>query len=417
MKAVIKLLGLCLVALFAVCSIAAAEASAAEDIYKVGGEKIEAGETIEIEASAKTEFTLTAEETILETKIKAIIKCKKLKLNAGEHPEIIGGVPGTSAKEKIEFEECSATLGGVKCEKVTVESALANNELVKIISPSSKAGDLATLFTPASGKVFMTAKLTKCGIFGSHEAKVEGTTVARTVPEGVFEPEGTWIWNEKEEITEIEKSNGTKEKVGLKSSSNPTLINGEANVRLAPPKFRAEGAYPFAFEGKNAAGTSIEFNFKNNHVEFVPECSKVKFTGTLAAASTTLVSTPNFETCEMRGEATAVSAPNCSVQWIVTRQTGPRKYAGELVLANSGMECRLTAVAKGVETGCEFFVTGQGFSSGMVYERIEGTPKQVEARFTLTGVIFTTNGNANCKNLGTTGEIKGRVKFEKMLVS
>jgi hypothetical protein len=226
----IKLVGLCLVAVFAFGAVAVAEASAAEEIYKVEEKKLEAGEKKEITSKAKTEFTLTGEETILGAKVKAITKCKKLKLNAAEKPVIVGGTPGKSEKEKIEFEECTATLGGSKCEKVSIESASTNNEIVTIVLPAGKAGDLAVLFTPATGKVFTTVKLTKCGIFGSHEAKVEGTSAAlASTGEAVV---GTLTYSEAEEITKIKKSNGTEETTGLKFAGNPSKINGVAEVEL-----------------------------------------------------------------------------------------------------------------------------------------------------------------------------------------
>jgi hypothetical protein len=228
----IKLVGLCLVAVFAFGAVAVAEAAAAEYIYKVNGKKLEASEKKEITSKAKTEFTLTGEESVLGTKVKAITKCKKLKLNAAEKPVIVGGTPGKSEKEKIEFEECTATLGGSKCSSVTIESASTNNEIVTIVLPASKAGKLGVLFTPASGKVFTTVKLKSCGIFGSHEAKVEGSSAALVGSEKTEAVAGTLVYSETEEITEIEKSNNTKEKVGLKFAGNPSKINGEAEVEL-----------------------------------------------------------------------------------------------------------------------------------------------------------------------------------------
>lgn len=228
----IKLVGLCLVAVFAFGAVAVAQASAAEYIYKVEGKKLEAGETKEIVSRAKTEFTLTGEETILGSKVKAVTKCKKLKLNAAEKPVIEGGTPGKSSKEKIEFEECTATIAGSKCEKVVIESASTNNEIVTVVLPSSKAGKLAILFTPASGEVFTTTKLTKCGIFGSHEAKVTGSVAALVSPEATEQVAGTLIYNEKEEITKVKKSNGKEQEVGLKFAGNPAKINGEAEVEL-----------------------------------------------------------------------------------------------------------------------------------------------------------------------------------------
>lgn len=226
----IRVIGLALVAVFAMGAVA--QASATEYIYKVAGAKLEAGKTQEITSKAKTEFTLTGEETILGTKVKAITKCKKLKLNAAEKPVIVGGTPGKSEKEKIEFEECAATLGGAKCEKVVVESASTKNELVTVVLPAGKAGKLATLFTPTTGTVFTVVKLTKCSFFGSHEAKVEGTSAALITPEKSEQAAGVLAWSEAEEITKVKRSNGEEPTVGLKFAGNPSKINGEAEVEL-----------------------------------------------------------------------------------------------------------------------------------------------------------------------------------------
>ncbi len=226
----IKIVGLALVAIFVMSAVAATGASAApEHIYKVEQVKLEAGETKEIRSSAKTEFVLKG-KGILE--VESVTKCKKIKLNAALHPVIVGGTPGTSKNEAIEFEECTATVGGSKCEKVAITSATTNNELVTIVKPTAKAGKLATLFTPATPPVFSTIKLTKCGLFGSREAKVEGTTAAFITPEAVDEVKGTLVWNEKEEVTEVEKQGGTKVKVGLTAESKLATLNGEATVEL-----------------------------------------------------------------------------------------------------------------------------------------------------------------------------------------
>ena len=230
----IRIIGLALVALFALGAIAATSAMAApEHIYKVEGKKLEAGEKEEITSKAKTEFVLKGTGPL---GIKSETKCKKLKLNAAEKPVITGGTPGKSEKEKIEFEECTATVGGSKCSSVTVESASTNNELVTIVLPASKAGKLATLFVPASGKVFTKIKFTKCGIFGSQSAEVEGSSAALISPEKTEAVNGVLIWNEKEEITETEKQNGEKGKDGLKFNGNAATINGEAEVALVSGK-------------------------------------------------------------------------------------------------------------------------------------------------------------------------------------
>ena len=229
----IRVIGLALVALFAF-GVAAASASAAEHIYKVEGTKLEANMTKEITSKVKSgsEFILKGEQEILKVKVKSETKCKTLKLNAAEHPIIIGGPVGTSAKEKIEFGECTATLGGSACEKVVIESASTNNELVTVRKPATDNGKLGTLFTPATGTVFTTVKFTKCGIFGSREAKVEGKSTALVSPEATEAVAGTLVYSEAEEITEVEKQNGTLEASGLKFSGFPATIKGEAEVEL-----------------------------------------------------------------------------------------------------------------------------------------------------------------------------------------
>jgi hypothetical protein len=229
-----RILGLALVAMFAFSAIAATAAMATTtDIYQIEGTKLAAGETREIKASIKsTEFVLEGTGPL---GIKAVTKCTALKLDAADDPVILGGEPGKSGREAIEFSGCTATLGGSKCSSVTVESAQTNNELVEIVAPSAKAGDLAVLFTPASGTKFSEEKLKSCGIFGSQSAAVEGTTAA-LVPVTTEAVKGELVWNTKEEITEIKKLNGTVDKVGLTSDSNKATLNGESFVELASGK-------------------------------------------------------------------------------------------------------------------------------------------------------------------------------------
>ncbi len=225
----IRIIGLTLVAAFAMSAVAATSALALSHTYSVEKKELLANETREIRSSAATEFTLKGKGAL---NVEAVTKCKKLKLNAGLHPVIVGGVPGTSKNESIEFEECSATVGGVKCTgAVEIESPATNNELVTIVKPAELAGKLATLFVPASGKVFSKIKLNKCGILGNQTATVEGTTAA-FVPSEAESVLGMLAWNEKEEITEIEKQGGAKATVGLTSDSKLATLNGEATVEL-----------------------------------------------------------------------------------------------------------------------------------------------------------------------------------------
>ncbi len=209
--------GLVLMVVFVLSAVTTSIASASpEHIFKVEGKKLEADEKREITAKAKTEFVFTGTGSL---GIKSETRCKKLKLNAAEKPVIVGGAPGTSAKELFEFEECTATIGGSKCSSVAIESFSLNNELVTIVLPAAKAGKLAWLFTPATGKVVATFKFKSCGIFGSLEAKAEGTTAAQCIPEKTEQAALALAWRDKEDITEIKKQNGTLEHAGLASSA------------------------------------------------------------------------------------------------------------------------------------------------------------------------------------------------------
>jgi hypothetical protein len=202
----IKLLNLCLIVVLAICAIAATQASAAEYTYKVEGKTLEKGEAKEITAKAKTEFTFKSKGAL---EIEAIIKCGGLKLEPAEKSKIIGGTPGESGI-KIEYERCTATVGGTRCEKVTFTYVPLEDQIVT--AASNLIGRIVDLLKPKTGKVIMTSNLTKCGIFGNQEVIIEGTTAALVIPEKSEQVANTLAWSAAEEITEIEKSNGTREK-------------------------------------------------------------------------------------------------------------------------------------------------------------------------------------------------------------
>jgi hypothetical protein len=228
----IKLFCLCFTVALATCVAAATGASATpEHIYKIEGVKLETGEKAEITAKAKTEIVLKGEEEIVGAKVKWVLTCIDLKLDTADKPMIVGGRPGTSEKEKLELERCTATLGGTKCSSVTVEAAQLNDELVTIIAPSAKLGDLANWLFPASGKTFYKIKF-KCGIFGGLEINVEDSTAVTIEPEKAEVIGPVWGWKEKEFIGEIERQNGEKVKVGLMATGFPVTVNGEVEVEL-----------------------------------------------------------------------------------------------------------------------------------------------------------------------------------------
>ncbi len=225
-----KLVGLCLVATFAFGAVAAAQASAAEYIYKVAEKELASGATKEIKSSIKKEFVLKGKGVL---NVESVTKCTTLKLNAAEKPVIVGGKPGKSEKEKVEFGGCTATVGGVKCTSVEVENVLTNNEIVTVVAPAKLKGRLASVFTPATGKVFSKVKLNKCGILGNQKAEVEGTTAALDEVEKTEAKAGTLVYSAGEsEITEIEKFGGKTEKVELTNEKKKATIEGQATVEL-----------------------------------------------------------------------------------------------------------------------------------------------------------------------------------------
>jgi hypothetical protein len=233
----IKVVGLALLAVFALSALVAAQASAAaEHIYKVEGKVLEAPEVREVKSSLKSEKFVLRGKGILN--VESVTTCKKLKLKAAEKPVIEGGSEkgqtGKSSKEVIEFEECTATVGGTKCSGVEVSNAATNNELVSVYAPAGLKGKLATLFTPAEGKVFSKIKFKSCGLLGSPSAEITGSSAGLVQTEKVEAVKGALQYREgTEEITAIEKQNKTTEKVELDNEkTKKATLAGDAWIEL-----------------------------------------------------------------------------------------------------------------------------------------------------------------------------------------
>ena len=168
----VKLFGLALVAMFALSATAVAVAQATEGPYysvKDGANKLEAGETREVKASAKEKFVLNTPAA------GTTIECTGTSLGAGAL--IYGSTnanPGTS-KEVIIYTGCSAK--GKLVEGCEIENKTITTNTVKNIlgyANASREG-LLILFAPASGTNFVTVKFT-----GTCEVKttpVSGTAV------------------------------------------------------------------------------------------------------------------------------------------------------------------------------------------------------------------------------------------------
>lgn len=207
-------------------SIAAGSALGAEYIYKVNGTKLGVGQSEEETLKAKTNQTMSSE--VLGIKFEVV--CKKVKLDAAEEPAIKGGIPGTSARNKFEFSECQASIGTQKCEGVTVEGGRLAGEIVTVVLPAAKAGELATKLSPSgTGASFAKIKTSGCGL----EVTFQGTLALLDKPEKTEQSIGTLIAKTgSEEITEIQKSTGGKEKVGLTCSGVRATFGGENELAL-----------------------------------------------------------------------------------------------------------------------------------------------------------------------------------------
>lgn len=196
--------------------IATGSALGAEYIYKVNKTTLGTGQD-QVEAlKAKSNQAISG--TVIGIKFEVI--CKSLKLDAAEEPVIKGGVPGTSARDKFEFSGCEGP-SGLKC---TVEGGHLAGEIVTVVLPASKAGELATKFT---GGTFATVKC--AGV----QFEITGSTAMLDSPEKAEQLVGTLIAKTgTEEITEVQKSNGSKESVGLKCNGARATFAGESELTL-----------------------------------------------------------------------------------------------------------------------------------------------------------------------------------------
>ncbi len=224
----ITIIGLAFAASWASCFAVVTSAAGAEYIYKVNKAPLEIGKTKEVRVKAKTSQVMRGE--LSSTKFQ--VTCKKLKLVAAEKPVIQGDVPGRSEKERFVFEECESTLSTTKCEKVTAETGSLESEIVTVVRPATKAGKLAVKYKGADGSnLFVKIKLTCIGI--SFTIECQGTTAWLDSPEKMEQRIGTLIGKAgAEEITEVERSTGTKEIVGLKCEGKPVTFEGESEIEL-----------------------------------------------------------------------------------------------------------------------------------------------------------------------------------------
>ncbi len=197
--------------------------------YGVEGQKLASGEDKETAFSAQKEFIVHGEIDATDV----LASCKALSGASSPRAVIAGGTPGTS-EEKLELEDCEATANGEPCSAATVSTTTYKSELVTVLKPVAKAGKEATKF----GAAFVapqlgTVKLSACGALGTVEANLEGQIAAEDVPEYTEQPVGALVFESApEQIEEVEKSNGTKEKVAMTLAKRPATLEGEAAISL-----------------------------------------------------------------------------------------------------------------------------------------------------------------------------------------
>jgi hypothetical protein len=213
------------VAVFALGAVTASAASATEYVYKVKGATLGTGVTREVTSKATKTFVFEGQAG----GHKALAECGKEKLNAAAHPVIVGGTPGRGEKQTIEFEECVGIVEGSLCGNVAMPQLPTTTELVTIVAPAAKAGQIATLITIAEPKI---VKWQECGGFPEYGSFIGGTTAARVNPEKTEQAATSLIWKAgAEQITKIKKSNGSEQKVELTGEAARS-IEGQAELRL-----------------------------------------------------------------------------------------------------------------------------------------------------------------------------------------
>jgi hypothetical protein len=213
----VKVLGLAMLAVFALSAITATAAQAkGGPFFKIKGTRLTAS-TEEFTAKHQKDFVLTATGVTL--------TCKKLKVEAGA--EIIGssGLNSSTNKEVIVFEECSLAGNGPNCKLAAADKGIIKTEALKSTLDYPKkvpaGGDiLLVLFQPETGSGFVKIKV--------EPGAEKGCTV-----EGTLAVEGStlgFLQNENHEMFEL-KVNTTATKELLvhfpsKASESCTESNG-----------------------------------------------------------------------------------------------------------------------------------------------------------------------------------------------
>lgn len=217
-----KVLGLCLVATFAMSGLVVAQASAIEFVWKVNGSKLETSKEKALTSKAKTAQVLKA--TVVGVPVE--ISCATV---ATPGAKIIGGTPGTST-ETVEYKGCTVTKpSGCKVKGETITTNPLKDEIVEGVGAS--AGKALLLFAPVTGTTFAEPKL-EGGLLCLSVA-VKGSVLAEAVPQKE-EVETGVLKFEPANSKESKNSKGETVKDGLTVGGNTSTVKGEIETKLNP---------------------------------------------------------------------------------------------------------------------------------------------------------------------------------------
>ncbi len=170
-----RLIGVALLAVFALSAVVATVAQAEEaPFWTVGGSRLKAGQTHNITAKAfSANLKLSTPEAGIE------VTCNKVKLNQGV---LLGSEPGEPGKndEIAEFTECKVTGNGTACTLPNpIITEPLTSELVENVESKKVGKKLLVEFFPTSGTNFATLKFT--GTCTTKETKVTGKIAAEAL--------------------------------------------------------------------------------------------------------------------------------------------------------------------------------------------------------------------------------------------
>ncbi len=217
----VKVLSYCLVGVFALSGVAAAQASAIEFIWKVKGAKLEEKAEKELVSKAKT-------TQIFKTKVlgqEGEVQCTGVK-TAGA--KIIGGTPGTSS-ETVEYSGCTAPKpSGCKVKGGTVTTKALKDEIVEGVGGSKEKALI--LFTPKEGETF--AEVKEEGGLLCLTVTVKGSVLAEAIPQKEEAKVGVLKF-EPAESKKYKNFKKEEKSAGLKVGSEASTTTGEVETSLA----------------------------------------------------------------------------------------------------------------------------------------------------------------------------------------